>query len=125
MPQLVFNAPQLHLESLAAAAAVPAPFGHLGPFWWASQYTWRLLRPAPHLRNLLQLALRRSGLGAALAAGPVVGVHVRHGDSCLSAEASRTARTCEPFARYLDAAAPYLAALSVLGGTAFAYLYVF
>ena len=36
-PQLVFNLPQLHRESLATAAAVPAPFAALGAFWWTAQ----------------------------------------------------------------------------------------
>ena len=36
-PQLVFNLPQLHRESLATAAAVPAPFAALGAFWWTTQ----------------------------------------------------------------------------------------
>ena len=33
---------------------------------------------------------------------------VRHGDSCIAAEAARTARRCEPLSRYVDAVAPYL-----------------
>ena len=150
-PQLVFNLPQLHRESLATAAAVPAPFAALGAFWWTTQYTARLMRPAPRLRSLLEVALLESGLGAALAAGPVAGFHVRHGgcnlmhprlqpcvargcnpmhsrllsgalwysgwlsplqvrhgDSCIAAEAARTARRCEPLSRYVDAVAPYL-----------------
>ena len=37
------------------------------------------MRPAPRLRSLLEVALLESGLGAALAAGPVAGFHVRHG----------------------------------------------
>ena len=78
-PQLVFNLPQLHRESLATAAAVPAPFAALGAFWWTAQYTARLMRPAPRLRALLETALQESGLAAALAAGPVAGFHVRHG----------------------------------------------
>ena len=44
------------------------------------RYTARLMRPAPRLRTLLETALMESGLGAALAAGPVAGFHVRHGD---------------------------------------------
>ena len=105
------------------------------------------MRPAPRLRSLLEVALLESGLGAALAAGPVAGFHVRHGgcnhmhprlqpctrgcnhvaatlraapsqnthmsqvrhgDSCIAAEAARTARRCEPLSRYVDAVAPYL-----------------
>ena len=38
---------------------------------------------------------------------------MRHGDSCIAAEASRTARRCEPLAHYVDAVAPYLAAHGV------------
>ena len=35
-------------------------------------------------------------------------LQVRHGDSCIAAEAARTARRCEPLSRYVDAVAPYL-----------------
>ena len=38
---------------------------------------------------------------------------MRHGDSCIAAEASRTARTCEPLAKYVDAVYPYLEAHGV------------
>ena len=104
-PQLVFNLPQLHRESLAAAQSIPAPFAHLGAFWWASQYVSRLTRPSARLRSLVDEAARASGLADALAAGEAVaGLHVRHGDSCIASEQSRTARRCEPLAKYVDAA---------------------
>ena len=36
-PHLALNLPQLRRESLATAAAVPAPFDALGAFWWTAQ----------------------------------------------------------------------------------------
>ena len=35
-------------------------------------------------------------------------LQVRHGDSCIASEATRTARRCEPLSRYVEAVAPYL-----------------
>ena len=59
-------------------------------------------------RAQLRRALVVSGLQAALDGGElVVGMHVRHGDSCMQAEISRTARRCEPLARYVMAVAEY------------------
>ena len=108
-PQLVFNLPQLHRESLAAAQAIPAPFAPLGSFWWASQYVARMMRPSARLRRLVDEAAAASGLAQALGAGEAVaGFHVRHGDSCLPEEEARTARRCEPLAKYVDAVEPYL-----------------
>ena len=49
-------------------------------------------------------ALRTSGLHEARQRGqPVVALHVRHGDSCSSIEARRTARNCEPLSVYINA----------------------
>ena len=108
-PQLRFNLMQLQRESLHlhGGAAIPEPFRPLGAFWWASQLLARLLTPAPPLAALVDRALAESGLGAALAAGGVIGLHVRHGDACIESELSRTARACDPLARYVDALLPY------------------
>ena len=71
---------------------------------WASQYTARLMRPAPRLGPLLDAALAESGLGAALAAGPVAGFHVRQPSRRAPAAAAPRARpACST--RVLDAAA--------------------
>ena len=54
----------------------------------------------PVLRETLDTWVERSGLGAALRGpGAVIGIHVRHGDSCSEEEMRRAQRTCSPLAR--------------------------
>ena len=102
--RVLFNLPELTLESMTDAHAIPAAFRHLGSFWWVSQLTRRLLRPRRTLRAMVRAAAHESGLSAALAARrPVIGMHVRHGDSCMTDEQTRTARSCDPLSRYMGA----------------------
>ncbi|KAL1515441.1 hypothetical protein AB1Y20_002067 [Prymnesium parvum] len=89
------------------AAAIPAAYRPHGWFWWVSHLLHALLRPAPRLQRAVAAAMDEAGLGAALAAGRVVGLHVRHGDACLRKEQRRMARTCTPLAAYMRAAAAY------------------
>ena len=46
-------------------------------------------------------AALQTGLKAALAAGRVIGLHVRHGDACSSFERDRMARSCSPLSAYM------------------------
>ena len=114
-PRVLFNLPEQHREALSDTHSLPAAFRHLGSFWWVSQLTRRLLRPQRHgaLRTMLRAAARESGLTAALSGGggPVIGMHVRHGDACLTSETSRTARSCEPLSAYMAAIQAYAAAV--------------
>jgi len=64
------------------AAVIPPPFRRRGWFWWTSQLIAHAMRPSPRLSRHVEAALDASGLRAALAASPVIGVHVRHGDAC-------------------------------------------
>ncbi len=117
LAQFRFNLAEQYREGLTDAHGVPAEFRHLGTFWWVSQLTQRLLRPRRHLRTMLKLASRQSGLATALAAGhPVIGLHVRHGDACIQSEVSRTARACDPLSKYMEAISEYA---SEIGTTTF------
>ena len=114
--RFLFNLPEMHRESLTASDGhmLPKRFRNLGAFWWVSQLTHRLLRPRRHLRAQLRLAARESGLAAALAARPrrpIIGLHVRHGDACVTSEKSRTVRSCEPLSVYMEAIQPYATAV--------------
>ena len=112
--RILFNLPEQHREGLSDAHSLPTPFRHLGSFWWVSQLTHRLMRPRRQgkLRTMLREAARESGLAAALSRRtPVIGMHVRHGDACMAAETSRTARSCEPLRVYMQAIEEYARAI--------------
>ncbi|KAL3918546.1 MAG: hypothetical protein SGPRY_005975 [Prymnesium sp.] len=104
-----YNLPQQTRESLTSGMMLPRAYRHLGLFWWAAQLYARLMQPNAHLQRQLKSALEVSGLQAALDSGETVaGFHVRHGDSCMKSEVSRTVRQCEPFSVYLARVRPYL-----------------
>lgn len=111
-PDLRLNLAQLRRESPLThdGAAIPEPFRQLGAFWWVSSLLAELTQPNAELAARLDAAAAESGLAAALANGEVVvGMHVRHGDSCSAAEAVRTCRTCDPLETYLQAIGSYAA----------------
>ena len=78
-----------------------------GLFWTVSQLVAFVSRPGPGLKSAIERALRRTGLRAALAAGPVIGIHVRHGDACNWYELDRAARACLPLSAYIEAVRGY------------------
>lgn len=98
-------------ESPRHAEVIPAAFARRGWFWWTAQLLRVILRPAPSLAKEVTAALRKTGLGAALLAGPVLGMHIRHGDACLVGETVRMARTCSPLAEYVQQARPLMQSL--------------
>lgn len=67
-----------------------------GWFWWESHVMAWLLRPelglATHVKQIKQSMDQWR---------PVLGLHVRHGDSCLRSEEARTARKCDSLSSYL------------------------
>jgi len=78
---------------------IPPAYRPLGWFWYTvhmSEFVWR---PGGWLSSQLDSAKRDTGLAAALAAGSVIGLHVRHGDAC--GDAQRTARACSPLSDYM------------------------
>ena len=84
-----------------------------GWFWWASNLLSFAMRPSPTLAASFAQALLRTGLGAALSSGkPVVGLHVRQGDSC-GRDAARSARKCSPLTAYMDVVRRQTAGLDV------------
>ena len=72
-----------------------------GWFWWTAQMLAYVIRPRPDLAAEITMEARRTGLTRALREGAVLGLHVRHGDSCLAKEKLRTQRTCSPLADYM------------------------
>jgi len=80
---------------------IPAAFAHRGWFWWTAQMLAYVLRPRADLAAEVSAMAERTGLAAALREGGVLGMHVRHGDSCLVAERLRTQRTCSPLHDYV------------------------
>ncbi len=110
---LRFNIAQLQRESPANqdGGPIPVEYRPLGSFWWTAQLMTRLVQPNEWMRSHLDATARAMGLAAALDSGPVIGMHVRHGDSCLEVEVARTCRECEPLARYMEAIEPYAASI--------------
>ena len=100
-------------ESPSHAPVVPPMFETRGWFWWTAHLLRVLLQPAPALARAVSAALQATGLGAALLNGPVLGLHVRHGDACLAGERVRMARTCSPLTEYMQQARSLIKALGV------------
>lgn len=100
-------------ESPEHANVLASGFEAQGWFWWSSQLLRELLSPAPSLAQAVTVALQETGLGPALLDGPVLGLHVRHGDACLQGERVRMARTCSPLAEYMQHARPLTRALGI------------
>jgi len=90
-----------HWKAVDKHLRVPDEYKERGLFWWtAQQFAW-LLRPGE------RLAAQVASLKAALqweAHRPILGMHVRHGDSCMQGEGSRTGRKCESLAVYMRGA---------------------
>ena len=78
-----------------------------GLFWTVSQLLAFVSRPGPGLEAAIERSLRRTGLDSALAAGPVIGIHVRHGDACNWYELDRAARACLPLSAYIESIRGY------------------
>lgn len=79
---------------------VPLAYRDMGLFWWtAQQWTW-LLRPTRELAERVATAKENYSWEDRR---PILGIHVRHGDSCMSSEGSRTARKCEGLEVYMKA----------------------
>ena len=80
--------------------ALPAAYRHRGLFWVVAQLLRYLLRPAPPL--LAHIRRRQRELRWPRDA-PVLGVHVRKGDSCAPGEGERTVRVCDGLDAYMPA----------------------
>lgn len=86
-----------------SVASIPSPYRQRGWFWWTSQLLLYATRPSPLLQHDVARKAEQSGLSGALASGVrVIGVHIRHGDSCSTRERRRMARTCAPLEDYLE-----------------------
>lgn len=69
-----------------------------GLFWWETHVMAWMLRPksslATHFKGVMESMEWDQWR-------PILGVHVRHGDSCMRTEQRRAARKCEGLSRYL------------------------
>jgi len=79
---------------------IPAAYRPQGWFWYTVHLNSFIWRPGNTLKAQLDAALESTGLKAALAAGQVLGLHVRQGDSC-GGDASRTGRECTDLDTYM------------------------
>ncbi|KAJ8600091.1 hypothetical protein CTAYLR_003441 [Chrysophaeum taylorii] len=86
-------------HAVRGAAALPAAFQHRGHFWFVSQLLHWLLRPNELTRGLVRRRAAEIGLGAAVRR-PLIGVHVRRGDSCRPTQEKKKARRCTGFDDY-------------------------
>ena len=79
-------------------APVPGEFAERGLFWWTSQQLAFLLRPDDEFVSViskLKTDLRWE------AHRPILGIHIRHGDSCSPDQVELKARTCEDLDVYM------------------------
>lgn len=80
---------------------VPTEYEDKGLFWWTSQEANFMFRPHDEFKQEID-ALKRNLSWEANR--PILGMHVRHGDSCLAKEAKRTARKCDGLDVYMKEA---------------------
>ena len=99
--------------SLHGDAIIPQAFRSRGWFWYSSQLLSWVMRPNLALAADLSEAERYTGLRAALRRGPVLGVHVRHGDACLPRERRRMSRTCYSLEAHLSRVRRYAQAFGI------------
>ncbi|EGB08185.1 hypothetical protein AURANDRAFT_64162 [Aureococcus anophagefferens] len=78
----------------------PAPRGveDRGDFWYVAQLLAHLARP--NAASRARLARAAAAAGVRRAPRPLLGVHVRRGDSCRAAQEASKARRCSPFGEY-------------------------
>mmetsp|Transcript_10727 Transcript_10727/g.28297 ORF Transcript_10727/g.28297 Transcript_10727/m.28297 type:complete len:486 (+) Transcript_10727:127-1584(+) len=76
----------------------PAAYATQGGFWFVSQLLAHLLRPSDATRR--RVGRRAEAAGLRRAPRPLLGIHVRRGDSCREVQEATKARRCSPFAEY-------------------------
>lgn len=73
----------------------------MGWFRYMTQLQGYVWRPSERLQAKLDDAMRVTGLTEALNAGPVIGMHIRHGDACGDDYRVR-GRLCAPLKKYME-----------------------
>ena len=97
-----------------AANSIPPAYSERGWFWWASKTIELIIRPSPAAAAAVRYESDATGLTAALDDGsPIMGLHVRQGDSCLAEEYIRMSRECSNLSTYMDAAMPMIKSAGV------------
>lgn len=74
---------------------IPKDWAHMGYFWWVSQQMRFLFRLNEHVKKEVAATKKRIGWKDGVA---VLGIHVRHGDSC------KVRLHCWPFEMYMEEA---------------------
>lgn len=74
--------------------------GSKGTFWWRAHLAWFVMQPSVSLSASIRQA--KASMGWATGRGGVLGVQVRHGDSCIHAKISNFRPECAPFGAYRE-----------------------
>lgn len=85
-------------DGAAGAGALLPGYGHRGHFWYVAHLLAHLTRPNEATKARVAAAASASGLRDA--PRPLLGIHVRRGDSCRETQETAKARRCSPFAEY-------------------------
>jgi len=100
-----------YLESwhMRGDTVIPEDFRSMGWFWWSSTLMARAFRPNANLRQAVLDTMEKTGLGAALASGKVIGMQIRRGDKCVQS----TWSACEGLTQYMSKAEELRAAYGI------------
>jgi hypothetical protein len=79
---------------------LPKLYRKQGLFWLVSHLTAFIMRPNTRLAAEIEATKQRLGWRQQQQHGGIMGVHIRHGDSC-GHDGTRTARTCSQLANYM------------------------
>lgn len=97
-----------------AAGSIPPQYASRGWFWWASKMIEQIIRPSAAVAAAVSHASNATGLTAAMQdSSPIMGLHVRQGDSCLAEEYIRMSRECSNLSTYMEAAMPMIKSAGV------------
>lgn len=83
---------------------IPERWRSKGYFWWISHNLGYIMRPSEYLKSEIRRHMKDLNWHSVHRDGPMIGMHVRHGDSCLKKEEKRMARFCDPVSKYMERA---------------------
>lgn len=79
---------------------VPAEYRKMGLFWYFSQLLAYLMRPNYKFRRHLETVKKK--LNWDVLEGPVLSLHIRHGDACTGIEPKIKSRRCDDLNTYME-----------------------
>ncbi|KAL7545460.1 hypothetical protein ACHAWF_008809 [Thalassiosira exigua] len=85
-------------------AMIPLAYRKMGLFWYYSQILAYLLRP--NYKFLRHLETTKKQMNWDAKGGPVISLHVRHGDSCTGSEPEKKSRRCDDLNTYMERVIP-------------------